>query len=91
MEALRESWEVMRGNKLQMFLLALVSTLVCFAGLCACYVGLFVVLPAIVIAYAEVYRRVTGRMDGGTPSLGAVPAGGVGGAAPNYMTPPRTH
>lgn len=93
-EALRESWERMRGNKMQMFLLLLVSMLVCLAGLCACYVGLFAVLPALFVAYAEVYRRVTGRMDSGAAGFAtfASPAGAssMGGAA-SYMTPPRTH
>jgi len=61
MESLRESWEAMQGHKVSLLLFFLVSGLLSIAGLCACYVGLFVVLPAIVVAFAEVYRRVTGR------------------------------
>ncbi len=90
-EALRESWEAMRGQKMQLFLFGLVASLVCFAGMCACYVGIFVVAPALLIAYAEVYRRITGRMSGGALA-GAQAAFAVPTAAGSgYMTPPRTH
>lgn len=83
LEAMRESWEAMRGQKLQVFLLYLTTLVVCLAGLCACYVGLFVVLPAVVIAYAETYRRITGRLGGATASVSAeVPPG------PAWMAPP---
>lgn len=65
MESLRESWEATQGHKGSLFLFYLVSCLVCMAGLCACYVGLLVVLPAVMVAFAEVYRRVTGRYSAG--------------------------
>lgn len=62
LEALRESWEAMNGHKLSLFLFGLVGILISLAGVCACYVGFLVVYPALVVAYAEIFRRVTGRM-----------------------------
>lgn len=87
MEALRESWEAMRGHKLQMFLFGIVATLILFAGLCACYVGFLIVMPAVMIAFFEAYRRITGRMNGASVMpFGSVPAMGLN---EGWMTPPR--
>lgn len=87
MEALRESWEVMKGHKLQMFLFGIVAALICVAGLCACYVGLLVVMPAIVVAFLEAFRRITGRMEG--PSDVLLPSAIAAGTNEGWMTPPR--
>lgn len=86
-EALRESWEAMRGHKLQMFLFGIVATLMLFAGLCACYVGFLIVMPAVTIAFLEAYRRITGRMNGASVvPMQSAPAAGLN---EGWMTPPR--
>lgn len=89
MEALRESWEAMKGHKLQMFLFGIVSVLILSAGFCACCVAFLIVLPAVMIAYMEAFRRITGRMNGAaaTPVQGPPPGGA--GAVGGWMAPPR--
>jgi hypothetical protein len=82
LEALSESWEATKGHKLQLFLLGLCGLGLMLVGLCACYVGIFVVLPALVVAYMEAYRRITGRMSGAS-------AGASSSAQTAWMTPPR--
>jgi hypothetical protein len=71
-EALKASWELTQGHKMKLFLFALASMLIAIAGVCACYIGLFVAVPVISIAFAEVYRRVSGRMGGESAEAGAV-------------------
>lgn len=71
-EAIKSSWELTQGHKMKLFLFFLACTLVVVAGVCACYVGVFVALPVIVIAFADIYRRVTGRMGGEAEAQGAV-------------------
>lgn len=66
-DAVKESWERMKGHKLEAFLLALASVGIAILGLLACFVGLFVAIPVIIAAQAAFYNRVVG---------GAAPAGG---------------
>ncbi len=63
-EAMKTSWEATQGQKMQLFLFSLALLLVVVAGACACYIGIFVALPILFVAMADVYRRITGRMGG---------------------------
>lgn len=61
-EALRESWQATRGQKFELFILSLLSGLVCLAGLAACGVGLVASYPVCTLAFAVAFTRATGRM-----------------------------
>lgn len=68
-DAVRESWERMKGHKLDAFLLALASMAIVFVGLLACFVGVFVAIPVVVAAQASFYNHVIG----GAAPVGAMP------------------
>lgn len=57
-DALKESWRLTEGNKVQLFLFALTSSLLMLAGLLACGVGIFVAAPVIGLATATVYHSL---------------------------------
>ncbi len=74
-EALKASWEATQGHKMQLFLFGLTALLVLIAGMCACYVGVFVAIPVLFVAFVDVYRRVTGRMGASSDAATAAPFG----------------
>ena len=57
-DALKESWRLTDGSKLQLFALALVSGLIMLAGMAACGVGLLVAGPVVALANATVYNAM---------------------------------
>jgi hypothetical protein len=61
--ALRASWQVMRGHKVQMFVFNLLSMLVVIAGALACGIGIVAALAVVRIAEAVIYLRVSGRAE----------------------------
>jgi uncharacterized membrane protein len=65
-DALRESWRLMDGQKSKMLVFALISAALFVVGLCACFVGLIVVLPLLHIALCWIYLKITGQrtLDG---------------------------
>lgn len=71
-EAIKASWELTQGHKMKIFLFGLTSFLLFVLGACACYVGIFAATPVVVIAFAEAYRRISGRMGGDAAAQGAV-------------------
>ncbi len=71
-EAMKASWELTQGHKMKIFLFGLASFLLFILGACACYIGMFAAIPVVVVAFAEVYRRITGRMGGEATGQGAV-------------------
>ncbi len=73
-EALSESWRVTQGHKMALFGFMIVATLLVVAGLCACYVGVFVATPVLAVAFAEIYRCITGRMQHSAEGLLTPPA-----------------
>jgi uncharacterized membrane protein len=60
-DALKRSWELTLGHKLNLFLVALIGVLVGVAGLLACGVGLLVVGPMGMVAQAWIYARLKGE------------------------------
>jgi uncharacterized membrane protein len=61
MEAFRESWRSMKGNKGQVFELGLAFFGLALLGLLACVVGVFVVAAMGHAAVAIVFTRISGR------------------------------
>lgn len=57
-DAIRASWEMMKGYKLDAFLLALSYMMIAIAGALALGVGLLVAIPVIAAASAAFYNRV---------------------------------
>lgn len=58
--SLKASWEVSEGQKGNLFLLALAELGLMIAGVLACCLGLFVVVPVTMIAQAIVYTKMSG-------------------------------
>ncbi len=98
-QALKASWEATNGHKVKLFLLGLISVGILIVGCIACYIGMFVALPLVSLAYAIVYLRLTGQdptyggfsgggFSGGFGAPGGPPpAGGFGGGG-GYGGPP---
>jgi uncharacterized membrane protein len=57
-EAMKESWRLTRGHKMQLFLLVLALIGITLLGLLALVVGVFVALPINMIAFAHAYRTL---------------------------------
>ncbi len=60
-EALKKSWEVTNGHKLNLFLFSLLSILVGLAGCAACLVGIYAAQAVIGVASAIIFLRLTGE------------------------------
>jgi uncharacterized membrane protein len=60
-EALTASWKLTDGHKGNLFVFALLVFGLAMAGVCACFVGLFLVLPLIYIAQMYIYLKLTGQ------------------------------
>ncbi len=74
-DALGASWKATDGHKGKLFLLGLMAVGILIVGCIACYIGLFVALPLVSLAYAVVYLRLTGQ----DPTYGGFGGGGFGG------------
>ena len=61
-EAIRESARVTDGAKVDLFLFGLLIIGINFLGMLALMIGLFVTVPLSLIAYAHVYRRLSGAV-----------------------------
>ena len=59
MDALRRSWDLVRGNRLQLFVFLLVMGVVHMAGILACCVGIFVTRAITNVATTEAYLLFT--------------------------------
>lgn len=60
-EALSFSRQLMQGNKLTLFAIAIVGGLLILAGFLACCVGVLAVAPYVALLYAVVYLIMTGQ------------------------------
>ncbi len=85
--ALKASWDATNGHKGKLFLMGLLSVGILILGCVACYVGMFVALPLISLAYAIVYLRLTGQ-DPAYGGMGGGFGGGFGGAPGGFGPPP---
>ncbi len=61
MDSLKESADLTRGNRWQLFGLGIVLLLINLVGLLACFVGLIFTLGITIIAWAYVYRTLRGE------------------------------
>jgi uncharacterized membrane protein len=57
-EALKESWRLTKGHKMQIFLLVLALVGINILGLMALVVGVFVTFPLTLLAFAHAYRTL---------------------------------
>lgn len=61
LESLSLSRDLMVGNKLTLFAIGVISALLVLAGLLACCVGVFAVLPFVALLAPVTYLAVTGQ------------------------------
>jgi hypothetical protein len=64
-EALKESDRLTNGNKWRMFVLSMATTAIVFLGLAALFVGLFVAIPVVTLAFVHLYRVSVHNMEAG--------------------------
>ncbi|HNS97747.1 MAG TPA: hypothetical protein PKL73_12425 [Polyangiaceae bacterium] len=60
-EALQQSWRLMNGHKLNVFLWWLMAAVVSLVGILACCIGTIVTAPLLQIAFAFVYLKISGQ------------------------------
>ena len=60
-DAMKESWNATKGQKLNLFVLGLASVGIMILGMLACCVGYFAAAPICYVALAIVYVRISGR------------------------------
>jgi uncharacterized membrane protein len=60
-DAMRASWEATKGQRGQIFVLGLLSTLVVIAGLALCCVGALAAGPLVYLTWAIAFTRISGR------------------------------
>jgi uncharacterized membrane protein len=72
-DALRASWEVTKGHKVQLFVFNIVCGFAILGGLLACGVGVIAALAITRIAEVIVYLRISGRADPPPVDAGAPP------------------
>jgi uncharacterized membrane protein len=58
-DALKESWRLTTGQKMDLFVLWLLGILVTLAGVIACCVGVFPAMSVMAVAYVYAYCRIT--------------------------------
>jgi hypothetical protein len=79
MDSLRNSYEIMSGNRLMMFVYGIVATLLYILGLVACCVGALFTVSYSVLGLAVIYLVITGQptadqlMRGAPPPMQAPP------------------
>jgi phage FluMu protein Com len=70
-DSLRYSAQATKGNKLTLFALGVIGSLLGMLGMCALFVGIFFVMPYIVLLQAVVYLRMTGQSTADEPTVPA--------------------
>jgi len=58
--ALSRAWDITRGNELNLFLFAIVAVVINFVGMLLFGIGLLATAPITALAYAYIYRRISG-------------------------------
>ena len=82
MDAMRASWRATKGQRMNLFVLGLLCSLIILLGGLACGFGLFVAWPIVSLAMAIAYLHISGRIA--TSSNIAPPFGGPPGGYPGY-------
>jgi len=67
LEALKESGRITFGAKWDLFVLALLVSIINLLGLLCCCIGLFATVPTTMVAMAYVYRALSREIDPMTP------------------------
>ncbi len=62
-EVLSESWSATKGHRMGLVLFGFAACGVVFLGVLALVVGIFVAIPVLMIAFAEIYMCITGRRN----------------------------
>jgi len=70
-DSLRYSAQATKGNKLTLFALGVIGSLLGMLGMCALFVGIFFVMPYLVLLQAVVYLRMTGQSTADEPTVPA--------------------
>lgn len=86
-DALKASWEAMRGHKGQFFLFGLAGFALMLVSMCTC-VGWVLVYPVLYVGYAIIFTRVSGRMSAPNAPYGAPGFGPSGGYSAGPTPPP---
>ncbi len=60
-EALTESWKLTDGHKTNLFVFGLIAVGLLIGGICACFVGILLVMPILYIAHMYIYLKLTGQ------------------------------
>jgi uncharacterized membrane protein len=60
-DALTESWKLTDGHKANLFVFMLIAVGLVIAGVCACFVGVLLVMPLLYIAHMYIYLKLTGQ------------------------------
>jgi uncharacterized membrane protein len=60
-EALQASWKLTDGHKGNLFVAAILWMALSVGGLCACFVGVLVVMPLVYIAQMYIYLKLSGQ------------------------------
>ena len=91
-QGMRASWEATKGQKGQLFLFSLVAVLLFIGGCVACYIGMLVALPLVMVSFATIYLRLSGQWGSGGmaygPPGGYPPPGGYGPPPGGGFGPP---
>jgi len=61
--AMKESWRITSGRRVDIFVALLVLFCVAFAGCCLCGLGLPVAMALTPLTFAFIYLRLTGQPD----------------------------
>ena len=72
-DALKQSYEITKGNWWNIVFLGVVSGLITLAGALALLVGLFVAIPVTMLAYAYAYRKLSGSIAAAAAPVAAAP------------------
>lgn len=86
-DAIKSSYEMTKGNWWNIAFLGLVSFFICLAGVLALLVGLFVAIPVTTLAYAYVYRKLSGGAGAQTEPVPAEPVPAIPTSAPEPAAP----
>ena len=86
--SLKASWVSAEGQKSNLLVLALAEVGLTLVGLAACCLGVFVAVPAMLVARAIVYTRMSGTAEPPSPPAGGPGCGPPGGYGPPGYGPP---
>lgn len=72
-EAIKESWRITKGSRMQLFIFGVAAGLVNTLGFLALGIGLLWTIPTVLIAYALIYRKISNTSSEGNLPVVATP------------------